>query len=64
MTGVQTCALPISYRGERLGQGKDNVRVYLKDHPEITQDLEAKIRASALPQTVAVEANDEVEAEI
>ena len=53
-----------AYRGERLGQGKDNVRVYLKDHPEITQDLEAKIRASALPQTVAVEANDEVEAEI
>ena len=53
-----------AYRGERLGQGKENVRVYLKDHPEITQDLEAKIRASALPQTVAVEANDEVEAEI
>ena len=53
-----------AYRGERLGQGKDNVRVYLKDHPEITQDLETKIRASALPQTVAVEANDEVEAEI
>jgi recombination protein RecA len=52
-----------SYRGERLGQGKDNVRTYLKDHPEICKDLEAKIRESALPQTVSVEADSEMETE-
>ncbi|MGH8596514.1 MAG: recombinase RecA, partial [Gammaproteobacteria bacterium] len=51
------------YRGERLGQGKDNVRTYLKDHPEIAQDLEAKIRASALPQAVSAEVDSELEAE-
>jgi len=53
-----------SYSGERLGQGKDNVRVYLKEHPNITQELEAKIRASALPQVTVAEINDEVEAEL
>jgi recombination protein RecA len=52
-----------SYNGERLGQGKDNVRTYLKDHPEISQALEAKIRASALPPVVSVDADSEVEAE-
>jgi recombination protein RecA len=53
-----------SCNGERLGQGKDNVRVYLKEHPEITQALEAKIRASALPPVVAsADADSEMEAE-
>jgi recombination protein RecA len=35
-----------SYNGERIGQGKDNVREYLKEHPELTADIEAKIRAN------------------
>ena len=52
-----------SYRGERLGQGKDNVRTYLKEHPEIAKELEAKIRESALPQTVSAEADSELETE-
>jgi recombination protein RecA len=37
-----------SCNGERIGQGKDNVRQYLKDHPEMSKELEAKIRAQAL----------------
>ncbi|MBI2798679.1 MAG: recombinase RecA [Gammaproteobacteria bacterium] len=53
-----------SYQGDRLGQGKDNVRTYLKDHPEIAKDLEAKIRASALPQTAVADADSEVGAEV
>ena len=52
-----------SYRGERLGQGKDNVRTYLKEHPEMAKELEAKIRESALPQTVSAEADSELETE-
>ena len=35
-----------SYQGDRIGQGKDNAREYLKEHPEISQEIEAKIRAS------------------
>jgi recombination protein RecA len=36
-----------SYAGERIGQGKDNVRNFLKEHPEIAKTLEEKIREKA-----------------
>jgi len=36
-----------SYNGERIGQGKDNCREYLRDHEEMAADIEAKIRAQA-----------------
>jgi len=35
-----------AYNGEKIGQGKDNAREYLKEHPEIAQEIEAKIRAA------------------
>lgn len=38
-----------SYNGDRIGQGKDNVRNYLKEHPEMAQDIEERIRAIVLP---------------
>ncbi|MBL0041914.1 MAG: recombinase RecA [Xanthomonadales bacterium] len=41
-----------SYSGERIGQGKDNVRLFLKEHPAMTDDIEAKLRAKMI--TVAV----------
>ncbi|MFT5258384.1 MAG: recombination protein RecA [Saprospiraceae bacterium] len=33
-----------SYGTERIGQGRDNSRIYLKEHPEIAEELELKIR--------------------
>jgi recombination protein RecA len=33
-----------SYQQEKIGQGKENVRIYLKEHPEVMQTLEQKIR--------------------
>lgn len=33
-----------AYNGNKIGQGKDNVREYLKQNPEIAQEIEAKIR--------------------
>ncbi len=49
-----------SYNGDRIGQGKDNVRNFLKEHPEMAQEIEAKIRekllvanAPAAPEAVA-----------
>ena len=39
-----------SYNGDRIGQGKDNVRNFLKDNPEITQDIEQQLRARLLGQ--------------
>ncbi len=35
-----------TYGKERIGQGKDNTRDYLKEHPETAQEIEAKIRAA------------------
>jgi recombination protein RecA len=39
-----------SYKGERIGQGKDNTRVFLQQHPEISKDIEAQIRAKLIPE--------------
>ena len=35
-----------SYNGERIGQGKDNAREYLKEHPEMAREIENKVRAT------------------
>jgi recombination protein RecA len=33
-----------SYQGEKIGQGKDNSREYLREHPETAQEIEGLIR--------------------
>jgi recombination protein RecA len=35
-----------AYNGDKIGQGKDNTRKFLKEHPEMAQEIEAKIRAA------------------
>ncbi|MEI6457889.1 MAG: recombinase RecA [Pseudomonadota bacterium] len=37
-----------AYKGERIGQGKDNARAFLKSHPEIAAELEREIRTRLL----------------
>ena len=36
-----------SYNGAKIGQGKDNVRVWLKENPEVAHEIEQKIREKA-----------------
>ena len=38
-----------SYNGERIGQGKENARTFLDQHPEIAREIEGKIREKLLP---------------
>ncbi|HUP95083.1 MAG TPA: recombinase RecA [Burkholderiales bacterium] len=50
-----------SYGKDRIGQGKDNVRDYLRENPAVAQEIESKIRAAlgivgAAPAAAAVEA--------
>ncbi len=53
-----------SYKGNRIGQGKDNARQFLKDNPEMASEIEALVRANFLPKTVvAGEAEDLAESE-
>ncbi len=35
-----------SYNGERIGQGRENVKKYLQDNPQILSDVESKVRAN------------------
>ncbi len=35
-----------AYNGEKIGQGKDNAREFLKENPAISQEIEAKVRAA------------------
>ena len=37
-----------AYKGERIGQGKDNARSFLQQHPEIAEDLDRQLRAKLL----------------
>ena len=54
-----------SYNGDRIGQGKDNVRNFLKENPAIAADIEAQVRALMLPVKGApVEKAAEVEAQL
>jgi recombination protein RecA len=39
-----------SYKGERIGQGKDNARTFLQQHAEIAKDIEAQIRFKMIPE--------------
>ena len=52
-----------SYKGERIGQGKDNVRQYLKEHAEMAADIEAQIRAQVMPVVAAKEESEPEEAD-
>ena len=35
-----------AYNGEKIGQGKDNARDFLNEHPELAAEIEAKVRAA------------------
>ena len=38
-----------SYKGEKIGQGKDNARQYLKEHPDVAAEIEQVLRAKLMP---------------
>jgi recombination protein RecA len=42
-----------SYSGDRIGQGKDNVRNYLKEHPDAAGEIERALRQKLLPSRTA-----------
>jgi recombination protein RecA len=50
-----------AYQGDKIGQGKDNTRKFLKEHPEMAQEIEAKIRAAVGVSGVIGGGSDESE---
>ncbi len=50
-----------SYQGDRIGQGKENVRSYLLENPETADQIEAQLRAKLLPTGPVEVPSDEAE---
>jgi len=53
-----------SYDGERIGQGKENARQYLKDNPAVIAKLEAAVRAQFMPDAVLISDAKQAESEV
>ncbi len=55
-----------SYNGDRIGQGKDKVRKFMKENPAVADEIEAKIRAELMPskEEIAKAAEKEKEVEV
>lgn len=55
-----------SYEGERLGQGRENAKQFLKDNPQVSQTIETKIREAVnlIPQQGKPDVDDEAEEEL
>jgi recombination protein RecA len=49
-----------SYKGERIGQGKDNARTFLQQHAEIAKDIEGQIRAKLIPEKATMNRGGDV----
>jgi recombination protein RecA len=45
-----------AYNGERIGQGKENAKTFLEQHPEKAREIEGKLREKLLPKVVKHEA--------
>jgi len=43
-----------SYGEDRIGQGKENVREFLRKHPEMAQEIESRIRTKLLPSKAEI----------
>lgn len=50
-----------SYNGSKIGQGKENVKNFLAENPEIAQELDTKLRDKLLPERSASKAESEDE---
>jgi recombination protein RecA len=50
---IQKAGSWYSYGDEKIGQGKENVKAFLKEHPDKAKEIEAKIRAEAFAKKTA-----------
>ncbi|GAB1475319.1 recombinase RecA [Bacillota bacterium] len=44
-----------SFRGERIGQGRENVKKYLSEHPEVLAELEILLKKEYIPENVKID---------
>ncbi len=56
---VEKAGAWFSYKGDKIGQGRENAKIFLKEHPEIADEIESKIRADAGHLTTEMIGDDE-----
>ena len=49
-----------SYNGEKLGQGRENVKQYLEENEDILKEIEEKLRQSINPDSKKEETDEEI----
>lgn len=59
---VEKAGAWFSYKGEKLGQGHENAKLFLKENPAVAEEIENKIRADAGHLTTEMIGDDEPEA--
>ena len=52
-----------TYKGDRIGQGKENVRQFLKDNPAMAAEIDTRLRTELLPGSSASARDDDVPAD-
>jgi len=50
---IQKAGAWYSYNGDKIGQGKENAKQWLRDHPEAAEEIEQQLRAKLLPNVVS-----------
>ncbi|MDG4866849.1 recombinase RecA [Guyparkeria sp. 1SP6A2] len=61
---IQKAGAWYSYGDTRIGQGKDNARQFLKENPEIAEEIDAQVREIMIPKPVVPEVSDADEAAV
>ncbi len=53
-----------SYNGDRIGQGKDKVRTFMKENPAVANEIEAKIREQLMPDPKSLPVEEDIAQEL
>ncbi len=56
---IQKSGAWFAYNGEKIGQGRENAKQYLKDNPAVCEEIEKKIRAHFAPEPEAGDVSEE-----
>ena len=60
---IQKAGSWYSYADEKIGQGKDNAKLFLKEHPDKAKEIEMKIRAEAFQKTLPLSDKPDLDAD-
>ncbi len=60
---VEKAGAWFSYKGDKIGQGRENAKIFLREHPQIADEIENKIRADAGHLTTEMIGDEEPAAE-